>query len=104
MDRRFNELKGRLITRFDRIDTNIEELRSMMISRFSVASGGGAPVHTPIPDPDPYAAGSSEFQPQYYDQRTPILNFDDEEPMQDAQIDSDQGTEILHLSDEDGGD
>ena len=31
------------------------------------------------------------------------MQFDDDEQMQDDQIDSDQGTEILHLSDEDEG-
>ncbi|KAK0578248.1 hypothetical protein LWI29_007422 [Acer saccharum] len=51
-----------------------------------------------------FAAGGSGVEPQDFDQRTPILNFDDEQQMQDDTIDSDQGTEILQLSDEDGGD
>ncbi|KAK0576095.1 hypothetical protein LWI29_011768 [Acer saccharum] len=104
MDLRFGQLEGRLETRFDTIETNIEELRGMLTSRSSVASGSGVPFQTPIPDQDPFAAGGSGVEQQNYDQRTPILHFDDEQQMQDDPIDSDQGTEILQLSDEDGGD
>ncbi|KAK0604177.1 hypothetical protein LWI29_012859 [Acer saccharum] len=104
MDLRFAQLEGRLDTRFDTIETNIEELRGMLTSRSSVASGSGVPFQPPIPDQDPFAAGGSGVEPQDFDQRTPILNFDDEQQMQDDTIDSDQGTEILQLSDEDGGD
>ncbi|KAK0594077.1 hypothetical protein LWI29_022146 [Acer saccharum] len=75
MDLRFAQLEGRLDTRFDTIEANIEEL-----------------------------PGGSGVEPQDFDQRTPILNFDDEQQMQDDTIDSNQGTEILQLSDEDGGD
>ncbi|KAK0592016.1 hypothetical protein LWI29_011925 [Acer saccharum] len=104
MDLRFTQLEGRFDTRFDTIEANIEELRGMLTSRFSVASGSGVPFQAPMPDQDPFAAGGSGIEPQDFDQRTPIVNFDDEQQMQDDTIDSDQGTEILQLSDEDGGD
>ncbi|KAK0575495.1 hypothetical protein LWI29_001527 [Acer saccharum] len=75
MDLRFGQLEGRLETRFDTIETNIKEL-----------------------------PGGSGVEQQNFDQRTPILHFDDEQQMQDDPIDSDQGTEIIQLSDDDGGD
>ena len=89
--------------RFDDVETSIDDLRTMMTSRFSVASGSGAPSQPPITDQDPYAASGLGFEQQFDDQRTPIMQFDDEE-QQDDQIDSDQNTEILHLSYEDGRD
>ncbi|KAK1560739.1 hypothetical protein Q3G72_030376 [Acer saccharum] len=104
MDLRFTQLEGRFDTRFDTIEANIEELRGMLTSRFSVASGSGVPFQPPMLDQDPFAAGGLGVEPQDFDQRTPILNFDDEQQMQDDTIDSDQGTEILQLPDEDGGD
>ena len=67
----------------------------MMISRFSVASGSGAPLQTLFPDLDVYAAGGSGFQQQDFDQRTPVMNFDDIEQQHDGHIDSDQATEII---------
>ncbi|KAK0576846.1 hypothetical protein LWI29_024265 [Acer saccharum] len=104
MDLRFGQLEGRIRAQFDTIETNIEELRGILTGRSSVASGSGVPFQTPTPIPDPFTASGSGLEHQNFDQRTPILNFDDEEPMQDDPIDSDQGTEILQLSDADGGD
>ena len=91
MDMRFSEIEGRLNTRFDRVDTNIEELRMMMMSRFAMASGDRAPVQPPSCDPDPYAAGSSGFHPQHSDPGTQLVNFDD---FEQSQMQSDQGTVV----------
>jgi hypothetical protein len=102
MDLRIRQMEVRMEERFDDVETSIDDLRTMMTSRFSVASGSGAPSQPPIPDQDPYAASGSGFEQQFDDQRTPIMQFDDEE-QQDDQLDSDQHTEILP-SDEDGGD
>ncbi|KAK0594544.1 hypothetical protein LWI29_014448 [Acer saccharum] len=62
----------------------------------------GIDVSSGLENHDP--TGGLGVEPQDFDQRTPILNFDDEQQMQDDTINSDQGTEILQLSDEDGGD
>ena len=86
-----------MTTRFDKIDTNVEELRMMMMSHFAMAGGGGGPVPPPSYDPDPYAAGSSGFHPQPSDAGTQLVSHDD---VDQSQIQSDQGTEIIHLPDE----
>ncbi|KAK3222249.1 hypothetical protein Dsin_009274 [Dipteronia sinensis] len=78
---------------------SIEEVRSI-VSWFSVASGSGAHFQTSAPESDFHAGGGSGFYQQDFRYGTPKMHYHDEEQ---RDPDLDQGTGVLHFSDEDGG-